>query len=558
MAGARRSGRRPASTAVYDSGSDDTDIPKAKRGRGRPPKPKIQADDAEMEVAENSNGRQISAQEEADLSSALIAKLLAEDGGGQYMGYYDDYGNTGAYGDFDEGVTGSEADDDWDPNSKKRKTPKGAKKTKPVLDSPMSSSESDDEARRPASKRQRKPAAKKPAEPVAPGQYRSGGYTDEEEAKFCEGLELFGRDWSKISEHVVTRDPKSIRSHAQKYLIKLFRDKVPLPAKVLESGEGYTLSGRPLDPNSAAARPYLQRVMELDPVVPKPPKTPKTAKRPENDETKETKETKEPAVNGGEQVATSASKESTAVDAPAQATAIAVVEAEGSTEQLAPDAVEAKGETRPVSCPATPPAASAAPELPKSPVRTEYALNRPQRQNHTRTTTSLHYHDPHQMVRCTPFPGAPLSSTPGCQPFKLIVHSNAKLQMDFHAHLMMSEVIGLLGGQWNSHDKVLTVVRAFPCKAIESEDAHTNVEMDPGEQLAVTQQINGNGLRVVGWYHSHPTFRPDPSIIDIENQTAYQALFKDDGGEDEPFVGAIVGPYDPEMPGPVSAFNWFY
>ncbi|ORX67815.1 hypothetical protein DL89DRAFT_275455 [Linderina pennispora] len=443
-----------------------------------------------MEVAENSNGRQISAQEEADLSSALIAKLLAEDGGGQYMGYYDDYGNAGAYGDFDEGVTGSEADDDWDPNSKKRKTPKGAKKTKPVLDSPMSSSESDDdEARRPASKRQRKPSSQEAR--------RACGYTDEEEAKFCEGLELFGRDWSKISGHVVTRDPKSIRSHAQKYLIKLFRDKVPLPAKVLESGEGYTLSGRPLDPNSAAARPYLQRVMELDPVVPKPPKTPKTAKRPENDESKETKETKELAVNGGEQVATNASKESTAADAPAQATAIA-------------------------------------------------------RQNHTRTTTSLHYHDPHQMVRCTPFPGAPLSSTPGCQPFKLIVHSNAKLQMDFHAHLMMSEVIGLLGGQWNSHDKVLTVVRAFPCKAMESEDAHTNVEMDPGEQLAVTQQINGNGLRVVGWYHSHPTFRPDPSIIDIENQTAMMAA------RIQPFVGAIVGPYDPEMPGPVSAFNWFY
>ncbi|KAJ2236917.1 hypothetical protein GGI13_008454, partial [Coemansia sp. RSA 455] len=26
----------------------------------------------------------------------------------------------------------------------------------------------------------------------------------------------------------------------------------------------------------------------------------------------------------------------------------------------------------------------------------------------------------------------------------------------------------------------------------------------------------------------------------------------------EPFVGAIVGPYDPELPGPVSVFNWFY
>ncbi|KAJ2471853.1 hypothetical protein IWW56_006256, partial [Coemansia sp. RSA 2131] len=66
------------------------------------------------------------------------------------------------------------------------------------------------------------------------------------------------------------------------------------------------------------------------------------------------------------------------------------------------------------------------------------------------------------------------------------------------------------------------------------------------------------GLCVVGWYHSHPTFRPDPSIIDIENQTAYQALFRDNDSSEEPFVGAIVGPYDPELPGPVSVFNWFY
>jgi hypothetical protein len=39
----------------------------------------------------------------------------------------------------------------------------------------------------------------------------------------------------------------------------MFRDQVPLPAKVRESGEGYTLSGKPVDPNSAAAKPYLNR-----------------------------------------------------------------------------------------------------------------------------------------------------------------------------------------------------------------------------------------------------------------------------------------------------------
>lgn len=39
----------------------------------------------------------------------------------------------------------------------------------------------------------------------------------------------------------------------------MYRDSIPLPEKVRESGEGYTLSGKPLDPNSSAAKPYLNR-----------------------------------------------------------------------------------------------------------------------------------------------------------------------------------------------------------------------------------------------------------------------------------------------------------
>jgi hypothetical protein len=39
----------------------------------------------------------------------------------------------------------------------------------------------------------------------------------------------------------------------------MYRDQTPLPDKVRESGDGYTLSGKPLDPNSAAAKPYLSR-----------------------------------------------------------------------------------------------------------------------------------------------------------------------------------------------------------------------------------------------------------------------------------------------------------
>ncbi|KAJ2490777.1 hypothetical protein IWW37_002880 [Coemansia sp. RSA 2050] len=524
----------------------------------------------------NEEARAISAQEEADLSSALIAKLLAEDsGGGGNMGYYADYGNeAGVCGDaLDEYASGSEPDEEWDPNAKGRRVSKSAKARKQAgskstrterAASPHSDSDgSEGDERRPhggQKRKKHKAAAKKarvPPEPAAPGQFRSGAYTDDEERMFNEGLELFGRSWGEISGHVGTRDAKSIRSHAQKYFIKLFRDGIALPAKVKESGEGYTLSGRPLDPNSAAARPYLQHVMDLDPLVPKPSKATGAAAVP-------IQSLADTSVNGVDCDLPMPEVLDRAVAADLTSPHGCEAEAKDTSPKDAPLTAQATRQTEPTVDPShsedkrasTPPPAVPACVQAKSPVRTEYAMSRPQR-SHARPV-AMRYDDPHQMVRCTPFQGQPLSGVSGSQPFRLVVHTNAQLQMDFHAHLMLSEVIGLLGGRWDATNKVLTVTRAFPCAALESEDAHTNVEMDPGSELVVRHQIMDAGLRVVGWYHSHPTFRPDPSIIDIENQTAYQTLFRDDDSSEEPFVGAIVGPYDPELPGPVSVFNWFY
>jgi hypothetical protein len=104
---------------------------------------------------------------------------------------------------------------------------------------------------------------------------------------------------------------------------------------------------------------------------------------------------------------------------------------------------------------------------------------------------------------------------------------------------------------------------------------HINVEMDPTSECEVRQEIADRQLQIVGWYHSHPTFLPDPSLVDIENQRNYQHLFRDDQCNEEPFVGAIVGkllcsteyecviyhylgPYDARLPGSVSVINWFY
>jgi proteasome lid subunit RPN8/RPN11 len=47
--------------------------------------------------------------------------------------------------------------------------------------------------------------------------------------------------------------------------------------------------------------------------------------------------------------------------------------------------------------------------------------------------------------------------------------------------------------------------------------------MDPESEILARQEFSERGFSVVGWYHSHPTFEPTPSIRDIENQVNYQA-----------------------------------
>jgi len=74
-------------------------------------------------------------------------------------------------------------------------------------------------------------------------------------------------------------------------------------------------------------------------------------------------------------------------------------------------------------------------------------------------------------------------------------------------------------------------------------------------------------MSVVGWYHSHPDFQPNPSITDIENQASYQQLFQGDNLSDRdsgdiesvsPFVGLIVGTYDGKNPSSQSVMRWFH
>lgn len=67
----------------------------------------------------------------------------------------------------------------------------------------------------------------------------AGRWTKEEHQRFTEGLKKFGKNWKLIEEYVGTRSGSQIRSHAQKFFLKLGKDnesdfaepEIPAPKK---------------------------------------------------------------------------------------------------------------------------------------------------------------------------------------------------------------------------------------------------------------------------------------------------------------------------------------
>ncbi|CAG8461871.1 7012_t:CDS:10 [Paraglomus brasilianum] len=139
-------------------------------------------------------------------------------------------------------------------------------------------------------------------------------------------------------------------------------------------------------------------------------------------------------------------------------------------------------------------------------------------------------------------------------PFQIEIVSNAKLVMDFHAHMTYNEIIGLLGGKYDDKRRVLKIFMAFPCQGTST---GIECEMDPVSEMHANEAFAARGFDVVGWYHSHPTFDPQPSLRDIENQAQYQELFRHEDGV-EPFIGIIITPYDKLKPSNVSQFQFIF
>ncbi|KAM6331672.1 LOW QUALITY PROTEIN: MPN domain-containing protein [Alca torda] len=165
------------------------------------------------------------------------------------------------------------------------------------------------------------------------------------------------------------------------------------------------------------------------------------------------------------------------------------------------------------------------------------------------------------------------------QPFNVAISSNVLLLLDFHSHLTRSEVVGYLGGRWDTNTQrrsrvgglvggplspfrshppcaplaVLTVLRAFPCRTrLGDAEAAGAVEEE------ICQSLFLRGLSLVGWYHSHPFGPALPSLHDIDAQMDYQLKLQGSGNGFQPCLALICGPYYHGNPGVESKIAPFW
>ncbi len=156
-------------------------------------------------------------------------------------------------------------------------------------------------------------------------------------------------------------------------------------------------------------------------------------------------------------------------------------------------------------------------------------------------------YDPFKLISCHHY-----ESDSVIPPFTVSVSSDVLSVIDVHSHLIKNEVIGLLGGLYNADTHQINISVAIPCNSTSSS---IQCEMDPMSEVTAREVLSTMSLELVGWYHSHPAFAPNPSIRtvshhlhslasgDIENQTSYQLLCVRESG-DEAFIGIICNPYN--------------
>ncbi|CAG9769488.1 unnamed protein product [Ceutorhynchus assimilis] len=141
------------------------------------------------------------------------------------------------------------------------------------------------------------------------------------------------------------------------------------------------------------------------------------------------------------------------------------------------------------------------------------------------------YKKPIQLIHCKPFTDNP-------QQYCLKISMSTLLLMDFHSHSYLNEIMGLIGGYWEQDRQTLKICCYEPCKNVAS--SSTECEMCPISQAAAADIIHSKNFDVLGWFHSHPNFAPQPSQQDLETQHVLQEWI----GSGRPCIGMIMTPFN--------------
>lgn len=134
----------------------------------------------------------------------------------------------------------------------------------------------------------------------------------------------------------------------------------------------------------------------------------------------------------------------------------------------------------------------------------------------------------------------PFTSVGRIQPFLIKITTSTLLLIDFHCHLTTNEVSGYLGGTWDFNTHNLHITHCFPLL-----NTRFDREKTTECELEIQKTMIEKDIQLVGWYHSHPRFAPQPTLRDCDKQLDYQIKLR--GTSDStytPCVGLIFGSYD--------------
>eukprot|EP01084_Bolivina_argentea_P099518 178884_1 len=335
------------------------------------------------------------------------------------------------------------------------------------------------------------------------------GWSDEQEALFREGLDTFGRDWKKVATHVGhDRNAASIRSHAQIYFLRLLQKGEALTGKLLETGNGYTLSGKPLNKYSAIALRHFgsaDKVPMIDGVMSDSESAAKK-KRPKSNNPKKQKKAKTKKKKRNKYCDMDSDEEYMALSTTNNHDTNTVKRRSGRKRtKVIP--IEAPHVSNPFG------------------LRTDIEIydedEKEQEegdQSDTETRKKRKFTDNKIYA-----------------PYRVEYCPNALLVADMHAHLLRSvEIMGYLGGTYDIEKRVLFVKRCYPLK--EEEQGEETVSANDLDILNVSEKIKEDNLQLVGWYHSHPCFDNVPSNMDCHQHS----IHKYPNELKQPYVGLII------------------